>query len=175
MPTYSKDEKTTTLFLFNHIIARFGIPRSIVTDHGTHFCNAMMVELTSMLHLDHEHSSPYYLQANRQVESINRVLKTMLQWMVGKHKLNWHVHLFLALWAYQTLAKTAMGFTHFQLIYGLEAVLLIEYEIPSLRLTVELLPHTTDEEQLLLYLSHLDEICQDALLANESHKKHIKK
>ena len=64
MPTYSNDAKTTTLFLFNHIIAWFGIPKSIITDHGKHFCNAMMAELTTMLHLDHEHSSPYYLQAN---------------------------------------------------------------------------------------------------------------
>ena len=64
MPTYNNDAKTTMLFLFNHVIARFGVPKSIVTDHGTHFCNAMMVELTSMLHLDHEHSSPYYPQAN---------------------------------------------------------------------------------------------------------------
>ena len=91
MPTYSNDMKTTTLFLFNHIIAWFGIPKSIVTDHGTHFCNAMMAELIAMLHLDHEHSSPYYPQANGQVDLINRIFKTMLQRMVGKHKSNWHV------------------------------------------------------------------------------------
>ena len=64
MPTYTNDTKIATLFLFNHIIAQFGIPKSIVTDHGTHFCNAMMAKLTSMLHLNHEHSSPYYPQAN---------------------------------------------------------------------------------------------------------------
>jgi transposase InsO family protein len=158
MPTYTNDAKIIALFMFNHIIARFGIPKSIITDHGTHFCNAMMAELTSMLHLDHEHSSPYYLQANGQVESINSILKTMLQWMVGKHKSSWHVHLFSALWAYRTSAKTATGFTPFQLVYGLEAVLPIEFEIPSLRLTIKLLPHTIDEEHRLLYLSHLDEI-----------------
>ena len=33
MPTYAKDEKITALFLFNHIIARFGIPRAIVMGH----------------------------------------------------------------------------------------------------------------------------------------------
>ena len=64
MPTYNNDMNTSALFLFNHIIARFGVPKSIATDHGTHFCNAMMAELTSMLHLDHEHSSPYYPQEN---------------------------------------------------------------------------------------------------------------
>ena len=82
----------------------------------------------------------------------------MLQWMVGTHKSNWQVQLFSALWAYRTSVKTATGFTPFQLIYGLEVVLSIECEIPSLRLIVELLPHTIDEEQCLLYLAHLDEI-----------------
>ena len=95
--------------------------------------------------------------------------------MVGKHKSNWHMQLFSELWAYRTFAKTTTAFTPFQLVYGLEAVLPIECEIPSLRLTVELLPHTTDEEQCLLYLSHLDEIHQDAALANETHQKRIKK
>lgn len=95
--------------------------------------------------------------------------------MVGKHKSSWHVQLFSTLWAYQTLAKTAMGFTPFQLVYLLELVLLIECDIPSLRLIIELLPHTTDEEQRLLYLSHLDEIRRDAALANETHQKRIKK
>ena len=174
MPTYTNDMRTVALFLFNHVIARFGIPKSIVTNHGTNFCNAMMAKLTCMLHLDHEHSSPYYPQANGQVESINCVLKTMFQRMVGVHKSNWHIQLFSVLWAYQTSAKTAIGFTPFQLIYGLEAVLLIECEIPSLCLTVELLPHTTEDEQHLLYMSHLDEIRRDVMLANESHKKRIK-
>jgi hypothetical protein len=83
-----------------------------------------------MIHLDHEHSSPYYPQANRQVESINRVLKTMLQRMVGKHKSSWHVQLFSTLWAYRTSAKTATGFTPFQLIYGLEEVYRLNVRYP---------------------------------------------
>ena len=134
----------------------------------------MMAELTSMLHLDHGRSSPYYPQANGQAESINHILKTMLQRMVGKHKSNWHIQLFSALWAYRTTTKTAIRFTPFQLVYGLEAVFPIECEIPLLKLTVKLLPNTTKEEQRLLYLSHLDEICRDAALANGSHQKHIK-
>jgi transposase InsO family protein len=100
MPTFSNDAKTAVLFVFNHIISRFGVPKSIVTDHGSHFCNNMMTELATLLHFDQEHSSPYYPQENRQVESINKVLKIMLQWMVGKHKSNWHLMLFLTLWAY---------------------------------------------------------------------------
>ena len=90
--------------------------------------------------------------------------------MVGKQKSNFHIQLFSESWAYRASTKTTIGFTPFQLVYGLEAVLLIECEIPSLKLTVDLLPNTTEEEQRLLYLSHLDEIHRDATLANESHQ-----
>jgi hypothetical protein len=59
--------------------------------------------------------------------------------------------LFSSLWDYRTSVKSATGFTPFWLVYGLEAILLIECEIPSLRLAVELLPNTSAEEESLLY------------------------
>ena len=91
IPTYANGTKTTALFMFNHIIAKFDVPLSLVMDHGSHFCNTMMTELATLLHFDQENSSPYYPQANGQVESTNHVLKTMLQRMVGKYKSNWHL------------------------------------------------------------------------------------
>ena len=33
MPTYVEDGNTSALFLFNHVIARFGFPHSIVTNY----------------------------------------------------------------------------------------------------------------------------------------------
>ena len=59
MPTYAEDGKTATLFLLNHMIARFGVPQAIVTDHGSHFCNQMMAELSAKLGFHHENSAPY--------------------------------------------------------------------------------------------------------------------
>ena len=81
----------------------------------------------------------------------------MLQRMVGKAKSNWHLQIFSALWAYRTTIKTSIGFTPFQLVYGVEATLLIECEIPSLKLVVELLPNTTINKEIFLYLNKLDE------------------
>jgi len=37
MPMFKYDGKTTNLFLFNQIIAKFDVPIEIVTDHGSHF------------------------------------------------------------------------------------------------------------------------------------------
>ena len=134
----------------------------------------MMEELSAKLGFRHENSMPYYPQDNGQVEAINKVLKTMLHWMVGDHKSDWHRIIFSALWAYRTSVKTATGFTPFQLVDGLEFVLPIQCRIPSLKLVVELLPNTSTEEEIFLYLNNLDETRRDVSLANEAHKKCIK-
>eukprot|EP00253_Pinus_taeda_P019086 PITA_19086 len=174
MPTFEADGKTATIFIFNHIIARFGVPQAIITDHGCRFQNVMMTELTGQLGLRHDSSTPYYPQANGLVEAINKVLVIMLRRIIGIHRSNWHNMLFLALWAYQTSVKTSTGFTPFQLVYGLEAMLPIECEIPSLRMAIELLPATSEEEIRLLYLAQLDDNRCDAALTIESHAKRIK-
>jgi hypothetical protein len=174
MSTYLNNTEIVARFIFNHIIPRFGIPKSIVIDHSSHFCNNIMIELATLLKFRHENLTPYYPQANGQVEAINRVLKTMIQRIIGKHKSNWHLALFSTLWAYQTSAKTATCFTPFQLVNGIEAVLPIECEIPSLWLVVELLPNTTAEEERLLFLSGLDEHRRQVAMANKSHKKRTK-
>jgi transposase InsO family protein len=125
---------------------RFGIPREIVTDHGSHFQNQMMTKLTSNLGLRQENSSPYHPQANGQVEAVNKTLKNILQQTINSARSNWHLMLYSPLWAYLTSIKTATGFSPFQLIYGLEVVLPIECQIPSLKLAVLLLSDTSPLE-----------------------------
>eukprot|EP00253_Pinus_taeda_P003394 PITA_03394 len=78
MPTLPEDSHTAAQFLFNHVISLFRVPQAIVTDHGKHFRNHMMTELTTQLGLRHDSSTPYYPQANGQVEAVNKVLVTML-------------------------------------------------------------------------------------------------
>lgn len=75
MPTYNNDSDMEELFLFNQIISRFGIPREIVTDHGSHFQNQLLFELALKLGFWKEHPSPYYPQDNGQVEQSTKPLR----------------------------------------------------------------------------------------------------
>jgi len=59
--------------------------------------------------------------------------------------------LFSTLWAYRTSAKTATRFTPFQMVYGMEEIIPIEYEILSLNIVVELLYNTSTKEECVLY------------------------
>jgi len=62
----------------------------------------------------------------------------------------------------------------FQLVYGLEAILPIQCKISSLKLAINLLRETSEEEARFFELIHLDETHRDAALANEAHKKRVK-
>jgi hypothetical protein len=90
--------------------------------------------------------------------------------MINSAKSNWHLMLYLALWAYRTSIKTATSFSPFQHVYGLEAVLPIECHISSLKLAAQLLQDTSPLEEQLLYL----EQHRDVALANEAHKHKVK-
>ena len=82
--------------------------------------------------------------------------------------------LYSTLWAYRTSVKTATGFSPFQFVYGLKAVLPIECQISSLKLAVQLLLDTSPLEEWLVQLEQLDEQRRDAALANEAHKNRFK-
>lgn len=168
MSTFANDGETATLFVFNHVIAKFRVLKEIVTDHGSHFQNRMMSELASKLGFRKDHSSPYYPQANGQVEAINKSLKTILKRTVNMSKSNWHLMLYPT-----TSVKTATCFSPFQFVHGV-VVFPIECNIPSLKIAIKLLPYTTELEECLIYSENLDEQCRDAAIANEAHKKHVK-
>ena len=82
--------------------------------------------------------------------------------------------LYPTLWAYRTNVKNAMAFYPFQLIHVVEAVTLVECKIPSLKISIHVLPDTTELEERLLHLEHLDEQRRDALTTNEAHKNRVK-
>ena len=83
---FNNTVETTTRFFFNHVITHFGVPKQLVSNHGTHFYNDLFQDLSHLLGFVPKFFSPYYPQANGQVEAINCVLKTMLQCMNDHHK-----------------------------------------------------------------------------------------
>ena len=55
-----------------------------------------------------------------------------------------------------------------------EEVTSVEWEIPSIKISINVLPDTTELEERLLHLEHLDEKHRDALTANKAHKNRVK-
>ena len=56
----------------------------------------------------------------------------------------------------------------------MESVFSVEWEIPFLNLSIELLLDTSSLEERLVHLEQLDEQRRDALVALEVNKRHVK-
>ncbi|CAN1313102.1 Transposon Tf2-8 polyprotein [Linum perenne] len=121
-------------FVLKNIITRFSLPLGFVCDHGTQFdCTAFLdfcQDFKVMVRL----ASVAYPQANGQAEAINKLILQGLKKRVDEAKGKWVDELPNILWAHRTSYKTATDETPYTLVYGTEAVLPVEVNLPSLRI-----------------------------------------
>ena len=122
-------------FIRSHIICRHGVPHELISDKGSHF-RAEVDTLLQRYGVQHHRSSTHRPQNNGAVEAINKNIKRILRKMVETSR-DWSEKLPFALWAYRTSFRTSTGATPYSLVYGMKAVLPVEIEMISLRVTLE--------------------------------------
>ncbi|GJV70558.1 reverse transcriptase domain-containing protein, partial [Tanacetum coccineum] len=83
LPT--NDARVVVKFL-KYLFARFGTPRAIISDRGTHFCNDKFAKVMSKYGATHHLSTAYHPQMSGQVEVSNRRLKHILERTVGENR-----------------------------------------------------------------------------------------
>nr|GEV54731.1 reverse transcriptase domain-containing protein [Tanacetum cinerariifolium]GEV54737.1 reverse transcriptase domain-containing protein [Tanacetum cinerariifolium] len=72
LPT--NDARVVIKFL-KSLFARFGTPRAIISDHGTHFCNDKFAKVMYMYGVTHRLATAYHPQTSGQVKVSNHGLK----------------------------------------------------------------------------------------------------
>jgi hypothetical protein len=103
-------------------------------------------------------SSPYYAQANGQAESSNKTLLKVIKEKIDEFPRKWHEVLSEALWAHRTSKHGATKVTPFELVYVQEAVLPIEVNLQSCRVTKQDLMSVSDyTERMMDSIDHVSE------------------
>ncbi|GJV93676.1 reverse transcriptase domain-containing protein [Tanacetum coccineum] len=115
LPT--NDARVVVTFL-KKLFCRFGMPKALISDRGTHFCNKIMEKTMKRYGVNHRFSTSYHPQTSGQVENKNRALKRILEKTIKDNPAIWSRKLDDALWAFRTTYKTPTGTTPYKLIYG---------------------------------------------------------
>jgi hypothetical protein len=99
---------------------------------GMYFINQTIYPLTEEFHIHHRKITPYHPQANRTMESFNKILENALTNICNVGRDNWDLCIPVILWAYKTTSKKITRYTPFQLVYVQEAVIPMDFIVPSM-------------------------------------------
>ena len=124
-----------------------------------------MIKLCEKFEFKQYNSSMYNGPANGLAETFNKTLGSLLKKVVSKTKRDWHERIGEALWAYRTTFWTPTQATPFSLVYGVEAVLPLERQIPSLQIAIQ--EGLTEEENAKLKLQELEALDEKSLEAQQ--------
>ena len=101
-----------------HIIHRFGIPQTLTMDQGFSFISKEAHAFAESYMIKLLNPSPYYVQANGQVESSNKILIKLIKTKIEESPKRWHEVLLEALWAHRISRHDATKVTPFELVWS---------------------------------------------------------
>lgn len=157
------------------LFCRFGCPRALISDRGTHFTNSTLEKVLKRYGVHHRFSTSYHPQTSGQVENTNRALKRILEKTVENNTKIWSQKLDDALWAYRTAFKTPIGTTPYRLVYGKACHLPFEIEhkaywaLKELNLSLEQSKKERDYQ-----INELDELRLEAYENSRIYKEKTK-
>ena len=87
------DAITMEGFIQINILSRFGVPKTIISNEGSHFASKVFAKLMSRYEIRHVMGLAYHPQSNGQAEISNREIKKILEKTVNSSRKDWSIKL----------------------------------------------------------------------------------
>ncbi|CAF1557917.1 unnamed protein product [Didymodactylos carnosus] len=159
--------QTAARFLKEDIITKYGTPRCILTDNGSHFTAKMMDELFQQIGVTHLYSTPYHPQTNGQIERYNSTMDAKIAALSNEQKTDWDDQLPFVTFNYNTALHATTKQIPFEMMYGRSPILPFDHQDPTVSLTQD--PEHCNK--LNKYLSSLTEQAKQNISKSQQQYK----
>ncbi|GJX77395.1 putative reverse transcriptase domain-containing protein [Tanacetum coccineum] len=110
-------ERFASLYI-DEIVARHGVPMSIISDHDSHFTSRFWQSLQKALGTQLDLSTTYHPQTDGQSERSIQTLEDMLRAYAIGFGENWDIHLPLVEFSYNNSYHSSVKYAPFEALYG---------------------------------------------------------
>ena len=157
------DASTGVGFIQRNILSRFGAPRTIISDEGSHFTNKIFEKLMSRYGIKHVMGLAYHPQSNGQSEFSIREIKKILEKTINIRRKDWSIKIDDAFMAYRIAYKTPIGMSPYRIVFGKPCHLPLELEYKAMWTIKKLnCDFPTAKEKRLLQMNELEELRNEA-------------
>lgn len=127
IPMETQEAKEVAQVFFDQIIARYGAPRSLVTDRGQNFMSKIVAALCELFGIRHTPTTAYHPQTNAACERMNSTIGQTLRAYCQEHPEQWPTKLQSVMLAYRrTPANRSTGISPYHMVFGREMVMPID-------------------------------------------------
>jgi transposase InsO family protein len=158
---------TAARFLQEDVICKYGTPKCILTDNGTHFTSTMMKTLLQRLGITHLYSTPYHPQTNGQIERFNSTMDAKIASLSNQSRSDWDDQLPFVTFNYNATVHSTTKTIPFELMYGRSPVFPFDPQHQLVSLPHD--PHYS--KKLSEYISNLTDITKRNITITQQRYK----
>jgi hypothetical protein len=163
----SNNSRNVSRFLYEDVICRHGLPEMFVMDWGSENLNVTET-LLRRYNIQQVHASPYHPQTNGLVERGHDPVVNALSKYCQSNIDEWPRYLPLALWADRVSVRRSTGYSAFELVYGRDCLLPVEFSVDSWCVVDWEDEVQTREDLLMARMRQLDERTLSEIRAAEN-------
>jgi transposase InsO family protein len=108
----------TAKFLFEDVVCKFGLPKSIISDNGVTFNSRLNSQLCALCGIEKANSSFFHPPGNGLVERMNKTMMQILTTYAHDSHSNWDAFLQAAVSAYNACVHSSIGFAPYEVLFA---------------------------------------------------------